>query len=90
MAGSVGGNEVATKQVGFAFNTAGQMTNVTRFDQLVPDPTIATGALAASAYLYDAAGRPKFLNTPWRGDLMCANSRVSACISEKSAKGLTN
>jgi RHS repeat-associated protein len=52
-----GGNFVAHKQVGFTYNKNGQFTGLNRFNQHVSDPTLATGALAASAYDYDAVGR---------------------------------
>ncbi|MEX0676768.1 MAG: RHS repeat-associated core domain-containing protein [Pirellulales bacterium] len=63
-AGSAGGNEVATKQLGFAYNVAGQVTRLNRFDHVVTDPTVLnpTGALAKSSYIYDGAGRLRTLS----------------------------
>lgn len=59
-----GANAVADKQVGFAYNDAGQFTQLNRFNHLVSNPAdlgvtlnATTGALARSVYSYDQAER---------------------------------
>ena len=67
-----GANAVAFKEVGFAYNDAGNLTQINRFNTSVEDPwnTNApiqddghqSGALAISTYGYDHAGRLTSLN----------------------------
>jgi RHS repeat-associated protein len=56
-----GGNAVASKQVGLAWNLDGQLARLTRFNHLVTDPlaptTILNESLVDSAYGYDLAGQ---------------------------------